>query len=100
MNAPNSPAALTRSVAESIARRITRHLADQKIPARSLASVVNLVENDETEEALDDLAHVIAYFRISIHRTEYDQLVAAAQQLDAMDSLTNLKVEQFVTEQT
>ena len=96
MNAPNSLAALTRSVAESIAR----HLADQKIPARSLASVANLVENDETEEALDDLAHVIAYFRISIHRTEYDQLVAAAQQLDAMDSLTNLNVEQFVTEQT
>lgn len=43
---------------------------------------------------------MIAYFRISIHRTEYDQLVAAAQQLDAMDSLTNLNVEQFVTEQT
>ncbi|MFK4102478.1 hypothetical protein ACI2L1_20815 [Streptomyces sp. NPDC019531] len=96
MNSPNSPDSLTRSVAESIARRI----ADQTRPARSLASVVNLIENDETEEALDDLAHVIEYFRISIHRTEYDQLVAAAEQLDAMDSLTNLNVEQFVTEQT
>ncbi len=96
MNSPNSSDALIRSVAESIARRI----ADQSRPARSLATVIDLVENDEADMALDDLAHVIEYFRISIHRTEYDQLVAAAQQLDEMDSLTNLNVEQFVTEQT
>ncbi|WP_327400749.1 hypothetical protein OG194_11330 [Streptomyces sp. NBC_01288] len=95
MNSPNSPDSLIRSVAESIARRI----ADQTRPVRSLASVVKLAENDEADEALDDLAHVIEYFRISVHRAEYDQLVAAAQQLDAMDSLTNLNVEQFVTEQ-
>ncbi|MFJ3423061.1 MULTISPECIES: hypothetical protein [unclassified Streptomyces] len=95
MNSPNSPDSLIRSVAESIARRI----ADQTRPVRSLASVVKLVENDEADEALDDLAHVIEFFRISVHRAEYDQLVAAAQQLDAMDSLTNLNVEQFVAEQ-
>ncbi|MFJ4633500.1 hypothetical protein [Streptomyces sp. NPDC088847] len=95
MNSPNSPDSLIRSVAESIARRI----ADQTRPVRSLASVVKLVENDEADEALDDLAHVIEFFRISVHRAEYDQLVAASQQLDAMDSLTNLNVEQFVAEQ-
>lgn len=96
MNSPNSLDTLIRSVAESITRRI----ADQPRPVRSLASVVHLIENDEAEEALDDLAHIIEFFRVSIHRAEYDQLVTAAQQIDAMDLLTNLNVEQFVTEQT
>ncbi|WP_455356921.1 hypothetical protein [Streptomyces sp. SYSU K217416] len=95
MNSPNSPDTLIRSVAESIARRV----AEQKRPARSLASVIDLVDNDETDMALDDLAHVIEYFHISIHRAEYDQLVAAAQQLHAMDSLIDMKVERFVSEQ-
>ncbi|MFI6408187.1 hypothetical protein [Streptomyces sp. NPDC050548] len=49
--------------------------------------------------AIDNLAHVIECFRIPIRRNEYDQLVAAAQRLDAMDSLTDLKVEQFVSDQ-
>ncbi len=93
MSSPNSPDSLIRSVAESIARRI----ADQKVPVRSLASIVDLVENDEADEALDDLAHVIEYFGISIHRAEYDQLVSAAEQLDAMDSLIDLNVERFVS---
>ncbi|MDV9177381.1 hypothetical protein R6V09_45545 [Streptomyces sp. W16] len=96
IDAPNSPEALIRSVAESLARRA---VVDAR-PARSLATVVELVENDETDMALDDLAHVIECFRIPIHRAEYDQLVAAAEQLDAMDSLTDLKIEQFVSERT
>ena len=95
VEAPNSPEALIRSVAQSLSRRAG---IDTR-PTRSLATVIDLIENDETDMAIDDLAHVIECFRIPIHRAEYDQLVAAAQQLDAMDSLTDLKVEQFVSDQ-
>ncbi|MGX9889285.1 hypothetical protein [Streptomyces sp. NPDC002276] len=94
IESPNSPEALIRSVAESLRRRAG---IDAR-PTRSLATVIDLIENDETDMAIDNLAHVIECFRIPINRAEYDQLVAAAQQLDAMDSLTDLKVEQFVSE--
>ncbi|WP_315986718.1 hypothetical protein [Streptomyces sp. STR69] len=95
IESPNSPEALIRSVAQSLVRRAG---IDAR-PARSLSTVIDLIDNDETDMAIDDLAHVIECFRISIRRAEYDQLVAAAQQLDAMDSLTDLKVERFVSEQ-
>jgi hypothetical protein len=96
LDSPTSPEALIRSVAGSLARR---PVVDAR-PARSLATVIELVENDETDLALDNIAHVIECFRICIHRAEYDQLVAAAEQLDAMDSLTTLKIERFVSEET
>ncbi|MFJ9896649.1 hypothetical protein ACIQPR_25310 [Streptomyces sp. NPDC091280] len=56
-----------------------------------------MIENDETDMAIDNLAHVIVCFRLSLRPAEYDRLVAAAEQLDAVDSLTDLDVERFVS---
>ena len=95
IESPNSPEALIRSVVQSL----TRRAGIDARPVRSLATVIDLIENDETDMAIDDLAHVIVCFRLPIHRAEYDQLVAAAQELDELDSLTGLNVEQFVSEQ-
>lgn len=91
----HSPDVLIRSAAESIKQR----MAEEKRRTRSLASVINLVDNDEVEMALDHLAHVIEYLRVPILRTEYDQLVSAAEQLDSMDSLIDMGVERYVSEQ-
>ncbi|MFD8590082.1 hypothetical protein ACFV1B_11145 [Streptomyces sp. NPDC059637] len=93
-NAPDSPAALVRSAAESIAVRS----AGEKGPANALRSVVRMVDNDEAEPAVDDLARVIEYFRIRILRTEYDLIVAAATRLDALDSLAETGVDRFVAD--
>lgn len=37
-----------------------------------------MVDNDETELAVGDLARVIEYHRIRILRSEYDQIAAAS----------------------
>ncbi|MFC5672855.1 hypothetical protein [Streptomyces incanus] len=93
MNAPDSPDVLIRSVAESIARR----LAGEKGPVGALRSVVHMVDNDEAELAVDDLVRVIEYFGIPILRSEYDQLVSVATQLDSMDSLTETGIDRFIS---
>ncbi|WP_147481310.1 hypothetical protein [Streptomyces shenzhenensis] len=93
MTSPSSPDALVRSVAESIANRT----AGQKQPVRALESVVGLVEADEADMAVDHLARVIDYYRIPILQTEYDQLVSAATQLDALDSITETRIDRLIT---
>ncbi|MET9444954.1 hypothetical protein [Streptomyces sp. NPDC006610] len=55
-----------------------------------------MVGNDKAELAVDDLARVIEYYRIRILRTEYDQIVAVATQLDALDSLTEVQIGRFI----
>ncbi|MFC7896767.1 hypothetical protein [Streptomyces sp. NPDC057381] len=92
MNAPDSPEALIRAAARNIASR----LAGEKGPVGALRSVVHMIDNDEAELAVDDLARVIASYRISITRTEYEQIAAAAAQLDALDSLTVVGVDRFI----
>ncbi|WP_217236182.1 hypothetical protein [Streptomyces sp. AC555_RSS877] len=47
---------------------------------------------------MDDLVRVIACFRIRILRTEYEHIVAAATQLDALDSLAEVGVDRFVAD--
>ena len=91
---PDLPGALVRSVAESIARRS----AGEKGPVGALQSVVHMVDNDETDLAVDDLVRVIAHFRIGVRRAEYDDIVAAASRLDALDSLAEVGVERFVVD--
>ncbi|MGJ3559721.1 hypothetical protein ACR6C2_17395 [Streptomyces sp. INA 01156] len=56
-----------------------------------------MVDNDEAELAVDDLVRVIEYFGIPILRSEYDQLVSAATQLDSMDSLTETGIDRFIS---
>ncbi|MGC5567893.1 hypothetical protein ACPYPG_34325 [Streptomyces sp. FR-108] len=94
MNPPNSSDSLIRSAAESITRRMAK--GGRSIPA--LTSIIELVGNDETELALDEIGRVIEYFRIPILRTEYDQLFSAAAQLDSVDSLTDVGIDQFIIE--
>ncbi len=93
MQPTDSPDALLRSAAADIARRMT----EEPRPAGALRSVLELIDNDEAELALDELARVIEYFRIPVLRTEYDRLVAAATRLACMDSLTEVGVDRFVT---
>ncbi|MEU6387589.1 hypothetical protein ABZ847_28980 [Streptomyces bauhiniae] len=92
MNAPDSPTELVRAAAESISAR----LAGEKGPTAALRSVVHMADNDEAELAVDDLARVIEYHRIRILRTEYDQIAAAAAQLGALDSLTEVRLDRFI----
>ncbi|MFD5494532.1 hypothetical protein ACFYY3_05595 [Streptomyces sp. NPDC001812] len=93
MQPADSPDALLHATTEGIARRVT----GEKGPATALRSVRELIDNDEAELALDDLARVIEYFRIPILRVEYDQLVTAATLLNSMDSLLETGVERLVT---
>lgn len=92
MNEPDSPNELIRAAAESISGR----LAGEKGPVAALRSVVHMADNDEAELAVDDLARVIEYYRIRILRTEYDQIAAAATHLDALGSLTDVKIDRFI----
>ncbi|MFE5399275.1 hypothetical protein ACFQ9U_32525 [Streptomyces sp. NPDC056568] len=93
MQPTDSPDAFLRSATEGIARRVT----GEKSPATALRSVLELVDNDEAELALDELARVIEYFRIPIRPEEYDQLEAAATRLYSMDSLLESGVERPFT---
>jgi hypothetical protein len=90
----DAPGAIIRSVALRMARR----LADQPMPVSALASVVQMVENDEAELAMDDIGLMIQYYRFPVLRSEYEELVFAAEQLDSLDSLTDTGVEQFVVD--
>ncbi|MFS8202569.1 hypothetical protein ACLVWQ_28250 [Streptomyces sp. CWNU-52B] len=92
MNPPNSSNSLIRSAAESTARRMKK--GNRPIPA--LTSIIELVDNDETDMPLDEIGRVIEYFSIPILRTEYDQLMFAATQLDSMDSLIDVQIDRFI----
>ncbi|BDH05245.1 hypothetical protein HEK131_24720 [Streptomyces seoulensis] len=94
MNAPDSPAELVRAAAESISARLT----GEKGPTAALRSVVHMVDNDEAELAVDDLARVIEYHCIRILRTEYDQIAAAAARLGALDPLTEVRLDRFISD--
>ncbi|WP_217131035.1 hypothetical protein [Streptomyces sp. AC558_RSS880] len=91
---PGSPDALVRSVAESIALRTT----GRRQPSGALESVVELVEADEADMAVDHLARVIDHYRIPILQTEYDRLVSAATQLDSLDSITGIRIDRLIIE--
>ncbi|MGC5343944.1 hypothetical protein [Streptomyces sp. DT171] len=91
---PGSPEDLLRSTAETIARRS----AMEKNAASALRSVIDMIDNDEAELALDDLAHVIECFRIPVLRTEYDQLAALEPLLDSTGALLESGVARFVME--
>ncbi|MDI9832065.1 hypothetical protein [Streptomyces sp. KAU_LT] len=90
---PDSPEALLRSTTEALARRLTQ----RNTPVPALTSVLELIDNDEAELALDELVRVVEYFRIPVSRAEYDQLVTAAMHLDSMDSLLETGVARFIT---
>ncbi|MFF0382298.1 DUF4304 domain-containing protein [Streptomyces sp. NPDC004286] len=83
---------LLRSVVEDIAVRVR----GEKGPADALRSVVGLLDNDEVELALDDLARVVAYYRIRLLRAEYERLVLVAGRVGAEDSLVEGGVEGLV----
>ncbi|MFD3971522.1 hypothetical protein [Streptomyces cyaneofuscatus] len=57
-----------------------------------------MVENDETELAMDDIGLLIQYFQFPVLRSEYEDLVRAAQQLGSLDSLTDTGVERLVVD--
>ncbi|MFD4830535.1 hypothetical protein ACFWPV_11880 [Streptomyces uncialis] len=88
------PGTIVRSVARSIARR----LAEQHQVVSALSSVVDLVDNGESDSALDEIGLVIQHHRLPVLRTEYEWLVVAATQLDSLDSLTDTGVERFVVD--
>ncbi|MER5375895.1 hypothetical protein [Streptomyces sp. NPDC002553] len=94
MQPANSPDENLRSLTEGIARRV----ADEKRPAHALRSVVSMIDNDEAELAVDDLARAIEYYRVPILRAEYDQLLEVATRLDSLDSLRETDIAQFVRE--
>ena len=88
-----SPDALLRATVVAIARRT---VGDPR-PAEALLSVLELIDNDEAELALDHLMRSVEYHRIPVLREEYDRLVAEAARLDSEDSLSETGLEQFVT---
>ncbi|MEV0883904.1 hypothetical protein AB0J03_08730 [Streptomyces microflavus] len=55
-----------------------------------------MVENDEAELAMDDIGLLIQHFQFPVVRSEYEDLVHAAQLLDSLDSLTDTGVERLV----
>ncbi|MFJ9622571.1 hypothetical protein [Streptomyces sp. NPDC101181] len=55
-----------------------------------------MVENDEAELAMDDIGLLIQYYRLPVLRSEYEDLVLAAEQLNSLDSLTDTDVELLV----
>ncbi|MYU21991.1 hypothetical protein [Streptomyces sp. SID8352] len=93
MQPTESPDALLRSTTENIARRAS----EQNHYSASLGSILELIDNDEVELALDELARVVEYFRIPILRSEYDRLATVATLLDSMDSLTETGIHRFIT---
>ncbi|MFI7239913.1 hypothetical protein [Streptomyces cyaneofuscatus] len=98
-NPPGNPPLDPRgAIIRSVALRMARRLADRPELVSALTSVVQMVENDETELAMDDIGLLIQYSRFSVLRSEYEDLVRAAEQLDSLDSLTDTGVERFVVD--
>ncbi|MCX4681124.1 hypothetical protein OG413_38635 [Streptomyces sp. NBC_01433] len=92
----NPPLDPPGAIIRSVALRMVRRLADQPNPVSALTSVVHMVENDETELAMDDIGLLIQYYQFPVLRSEYEDLVLAAEQLNSLDSLTDTGVERFV----
>ncbi|MFH8378053.1 hypothetical protein [Streptomyces cyaneofuscatus] len=92
----NPPLDPSGALIRSVALRMIRRLADQPGLVSALSSVVDMVENDETDLALDDIGMVIHYSQFPVLRSEYQDLVHAAQLLDSLDSLTDTGVERLV----
>ncbi|MFF5638196.1 hypothetical protein [Streptomyces sp. NPDC012825] len=86
------PDALLRATVVAIARRT----AENPGLAGALQSVLELIDNDEAELALDHLARSVKYHRIPVLREEYDRLVAEAARLDSEDSLSETGLERLV----
>ncbi|MGW7226455.1 hypothetical protein [Streptomyces sp. CBMAI 2042] len=86
------------AIVRSVALRMIRRLADQPELVRPLSTVVDMVENDEAELALDDIVMVIKFSPFPVLRSEYEDLRRAAQQLDSLDSLTDTGVELLVVD--
>ncbi|MEU9710447.1 hypothetical protein AB0E21_17815 [Streptomyces sp. NPDC047967] len=102
MHLPNPPGNLPLEppgdIIRSVALRMARRLAEHAQPVRALASVVHMVENDETELAMDDIGLLIQWFQFPVLRSEYEDLVLAAEQLNSLESLTETGVERFVVD--
>lgn len=92
----NPPLDPPGAVIRSVALRMVRRLADRPQPVSALTSVVDMVENDETELAMDDIGLLIQHFQFPVVRSEYEDLVHAARLLDSLDSLTDTGVERLV----
>ncbi|MFJ8402687.1 hypothetical protein ACIQ9K_19695 [Streptomyces microflavus] len=92
----NPPLDPPGAVIRSVALRMVRRLADRPQAVSALTSVVDMVENDETELAMDDIGLLIQHFQFPVVRSEYEDLVHAAQLLDSLDSLTDTGVERLV----
>ncbi|MFJ3582753.1 hypothetical protein ACIPPS_11030 [Streptomyces sp. NPDC090127] len=87
-----SPDALLRATVVAIASRTT----DDPRPAGALRSVLELIDNDEAELALDHLARSVEYHQIPVPREEYDRLVAEAARLDSGYLPSETGLERFV----
>lgn len=94
----NPPLDPSGALIRSVALRMSRRLADRPQLVGALSSVVDMVENDETELAMDDIGLLIQFFQFPVLRSEYQDLVRAAQQLDSLDSLTDTGVERLVVD--
>ncbi|MFE3721240.1 hypothetical protein [Streptomyces cyaneofuscatus] len=94
----NPPLDPSGALIRSVALRMIRRLADQPQPVSALSSVVDMVENDETDLAMDDIGLLIQYFQFPVLRSEYQDLVRAAQQLDLLESFTDTGVEGLVVD--
>ncbi|MEU1169734.1 hypothetical protein [Streptomyces microflavus] len=92
----NPPLDPPGAVIRSVALRMVRRLADRPQAVSALASVVDMVENDEAELAMDDIGLLIQHFQFPVVRSEYEDLVHAARLLDSLDSLTDTGVERLV----
>ncbi|MGW4286738.1 hypothetical protein ACWEIK_07360 [Streptomyces sp. NPDC004673] len=90
------PTGSTEDLLRSVVRDIAVRVRGEKRPASALRSVVALVDNDEVELAVDDLARVVAYYRIRLLRAEYERLVLVAGRVGAGDSLVEGGVEGLV----
>ncbi|MGW1206293.1 hypothetical protein [Streptomyces cyaneofuscatus] len=94
----NRPMDPSGALIRSVALRMIRRLADQPQVVSALSSVVDMVENDEAELAMDDVGLLIQFFRFPVLRSEYQDLVRAAQQLDSLESFTDTGVEGLVVD--
>ncbi|MER8195601.1 hypothetical protein ABZ351_05210 [Streptomyces microflavus] len=92
----NPPLDPPGAVIRSVALRMVRRVADRRQAVSALTSVVDMVENDETELAMDDIGLLIQHFQFPVVRSEYEDLVHAARLLDSLDSLTDTGVERLV----
>ncbi|MGW4839674.1 hypothetical protein [Streptomyces globisporus] len=86
-----SPDDLLRASVVAVARRT----AENPRPAEALQSVLELIDQDEAEFALEHFARSVEYYRIPVLREEYDRLVAEAARLDSEDSLSETGLEEF-----